>query len=450
MTSQSKRPFATALKGSGLILSVALWTAGCAGATETTHAVKTPTKAASVPAAKPLPSAQPQDVPPQEVPVVIDQAAFEHWLRDMRKDALAHGISAKTVSAALGQVKPVVRVLELDRRQPEFTQTLGRYLASAVSDRRIRVGQAMLARHGALLRSIADDYGVQPRFLVAFWGLETNFGSNFGGFPVVDALATLAYDDRRSAFFRNELMKALEIIDAGHITRDKMLGSWAGAMGNLQFMPSTFRAHAVDRDGDGRIDIWGSLPDTFASAAKYLSDEGWKGDETWGREVLLPAGFDYDLADLSVRKPLSDWAAMGIREADGSALPSVPGMQASVLVPAGASGPAFVVYDNFRTIMIWNRSTLYALAIGYLSDRLVDKPALVHFPSTTEQPLRRSEIFEMQSLLNGLGFDAGKPDGLAGSRTRAAVKAFQKSIHVIPDGYPSPSVLVALRKIVLH
>jgi membrane-bound lytic murein transglycosylase B len=337
-------------------------------------------------------------------------------------------------------------VIELDRKQPEFTRTFGAYLSGAVSERRVRDGQAMLAQHRTLLNQIAAKYGVQPHYLVAFWGLETNYGSNFGGFSVIETLATLAHDPRRSAFFRRELMTALHILDQGHIAPQRMVGSWAGAMGNLQFMPSTFRAHAVDEDGDGHADIWGSLPDTFASAAKYLADEGWRGDESWGREVQLPPNFDYMQADLSVRKPLADWAALGVRNAQGGALPVVAGMEGSILVPAGAKGPAFIVYQNFRTTMVWNRSISYALAVGYLADRLQGEPPLVHAPSTSEQSLRRADVMEMQERLNALGFQAGKPDGLAGSRTRAAIRDFQQARGLIPDAYPSQDVLIALRQ----
>jgi membrane-bound lytic murein transglycosylase B len=426
-----------AFKGAIFALSLVTLTAGCAATAETATVVPTP-KPASAPQIATAPSAQ-------AGPVEIDRADFQRWLITLRQDAVADGISPATVQVALGSVQPVPRVLELDRRQPEFSRTFGSYLSGAVSERRVRDGQAMLVRHRALLEHVAQKYGVQPRFLVAFWGLETNYGSNFGGFSVVEALATLAYDPRRATFFRRELMNALHIIDQGHIAANAMVGSWAGAMGNLQFMPSTFRAHAVDEDADGHADIWGSLPDTFASAAKYLADEGWQGDQTWGREVTLPAGFDYIQADLTIRKPLSAWAALGVRAADGSPLPQVDGMDGSIVIPAGAQGPAFIVYQNFRTTMVWNRSISYALAIGYLADRLEGAPPLVHMPSTSEEPLRRADVMEMQERLNSLGFSVGTADGMAGSRTRAAIRDFQQARGLIPDAYPSHTVLAALR-----
>lgn len=419
----------------GMFLCASL--AGCAEAAETVGGLTPPPPA--VPLSTPAETAQP-------APVQIDRAAFERWLVALREEALGRGISAATVTAALSDVEPLPRVLELDRRQPEFSQTFWSYVGRGVSDQRVAKGRDMLARHGTLLGEVERTYGVQARFLVAFWGLETNFGANFGGFPVIGALATLAFDERRAEFFRAELFKALEILDADHIAPQRMVGSWAGAMGHLQFMPSTFRAHAVDRDGDGHIDIWNSLPDTFASAAKYLSDEGWNGDQTWGREVRLPKGFDVDLADLSVRKPLAEWAALGVTRAGGGALPVVAGMEGSIVLPAGAGGPAFLVYDNFRVIMKWNRSVLYALAVGHLADKLIGLPDLVAKPTPGERPLSRAEMLEIQSLLNRLGYPAGEPDGIAGSRTRAALKAFQKAQGRVPDAYPDVAALQALRQ----
>lgn len=383
----------------------------------------------------------------EPAPIVVDKAAFAGWLAAFRQEALADGISPATFEAAFaGLDLPIQRVLELDRFQPEFTQTLGTYLRRGVSEDRIRKGREMLARHGKLLSRIEATYGVQPRFLVAFWGLETNFGATFGGFPVVGALATLAQDGRRSAFFRAELMRALHILEAGHIAPGRMIGSWAGAMGHLQFMPSTFARHAVDRSGDGHIDIWGSLDDTFASAANYLSAIGWQGDQTWGREVRLPAGFDLNLVGLETRKPLADWRDLGLRRADGGPLPVVAGMEGSVLLPAGIEGPAFLVYDNFRAIMDWNRSILYAIAVGHLADRLAGLPPLVNTPPANENPLSRNEVKEIQDRLNRLGFEAGEADGIAGAQTRAALSAFQRSADVPADGYVDAKALDRLRK----
>ncbi|MEE8499346.1 MAG: lytic murein transglycosylase, partial [Kiloniellales bacterium] len=299
---------------------------------------------------------------------VAQPLAFDAWLEGVRREAAAAGISETTIEAALTGLAPIERVLELDRRQPEFTRTFWAYLDRAVTAQRIERGRGLLAQHRGLLERVRRRYNVQPRYLVAFWGLESDFGKNTGGFPVIAALATLAYDARRGAFFRAQLLDALRILDRGHVDPARMQGSWAGAMGQLQFIPSTFMTYAVDFDGDGRRDIWTDLPDVFASAANFLAGIGWRGDELWGREVRLPAGFDWELASLKVRKPIADWQRLGVRRADGSALPRAD-ISGAIVLPAGHQGPAFLVYGNFDKILTWNRSLLYAIAVGYLSDR---------------------------------------------------------------------------------
>ncbi|WP_420348219.1 lytic murein transglycosylase [Pelagibius sp.] len=369
---------------------------------------------------------------------------FTQWLQELRQEALAMGLSAATVDAALKDVTPVARVIEQDRSQREFTLTFTRYLRSSVTETRVERAQRLMAEHRELLQRVEARYGVQPRFLVSFWGLESNFGDYTGGFSVIRALATLAHDSRRSAFFRAELLYALRILDEGHITLDRMTGSWAGAMGQVQFIPSTFVNFAVDFDGDGRRDIWNSLPDIFASAANYLSQEGWRGDETWGREVALPPGFDFGLASLKLSKPLADWSQVhGIRKADGNPLPKAD-LDASIVLPSGHRGPAFLVYRNYRTILIWNRSILYALAVGHLADRIVGAAPLAALPD--EQPISLKAIEEMQALLNAKGFDAGEPDGLVGRQTRAALSAYQRAIGVPADGYPTAEIIERLRR----
>ena len=236
---------------------------------------------------------------------------------------------------------------------------------------RVEKGRQRLRENRALLVEIGRKYGVQPRFLVAFWGIETDFGRHTGGFRVIPALATLAYDGRRSAYFRRELLNALEILDQGHIALSDMVGSWAGAMGQSQFMPSSFVTFAVDYDGDGRKDIWNTKADVFASAANYLSRVGWKGDQTWGRPVRLPKGFDTGLASLKIRKRLSAWQRLGVRRADGGDLPKRD-LMASVVLAEGPGGPAYVVYDNYHAILKWNRSTFFALAVGSLAEQIGD------------------------------------------------------------------------------
>lgn len=377
-------------------------------------------------------------------PTRAEQPDFQAWLQDLRREAAAAGISQATLDAALSDVSPIERVIELDRRQPEYTQTFWSYLDKRVTPERIARGRELLVQHRALLARVQARYGVQPRFLVAFWGLETNFGQYTGGYPVVGALATLAYDERRGDFFRKELLNALRILDEGNVTPSAMQGSWAGAMGQLQFMPSTFVHYAVDFDGDGKRDIWNSLPDVFASAANYLSSIGWRGDLIWGREVRLPQDFDWEMAAQEVRKPVSAWAALGVRRADGGPLPQAD-IEGSIVLPAGHTGPAFLVYDNFEAILTWNRSLLYALSVGHLADRLVGAGDFLAQRPAEEKPLSRGEVEEMQNLLVRLGFDPGTPDGVIGAKTRAALRAFQRGRRLAPDGYPTPEVLQVLR-----
>lgn len=294
---------------------------------------------------------------------------FRAWMAELRAEARREGISEKTLDAALRDIMPVKRVIELDRNQPEFTQTFREYLGRRVTEERVKRGRAQLKKHRVLLEGIYEEYGVPPRYLIAFWGLETNFGDYQGGFRVINALVTLAHDQRRSDFFRQQLLHALRIIEQGHITPEKMMGSWAGATGHMQFLPSTFIGHAVDYTGDGRKDIWGSLPDAFASAANFLSSRGWQPGETWGRKVRLPEDFDRELATLNRKKTLRQWSRLGLRRADGTALPQAD-MEGAVILPQGSKGPAFIVYDNFRVIMRWNRSVNYAISVGHLADRI--------------------------------------------------------------------------------
>jgi membrane-bound lytic murein transglycosylase B len=294
---------------------------------------------------------------------------FNEWLDALRVEALAQGISEETLNLALADLEPSKRVVELDRNQPEFKKDFWTYLDLMVNDLRISKGRRMLHRHHDLLAQVQERYGVQPRFLVAIWGLETNFGSNLGGFPVINSVATLAYDDRRSSFFRAELLHALKIIDEGHIEASNMQGSWAGAMGQLQFMPSTFISFAVDEDGDGRKDIWSSLPDVFASAANFLSKYGWNDEYTWGRKVKVPQGLDENFYGMDRKKLLREWQEIGVRRINEDHLPEVE-ITASLIRPTKGRGPSFLVYQNYRAIMRWNRSHLYALAVCYLADRL--------------------------------------------------------------------------------
>lgn len=303
------------------------------------------------------------------LPAAAEDNAFSSWLDRLRAEALERGIAPAVLDEALGRVQPIPRIIELDRKQPEFTLTYQEYLDRVVPPARVETGRERLRENRVLLERIAAKYRVQPRFVVALWGIETDFGRLTGSFKVVDALVTLAYDGRRSEYFRRELMDALTILDEGHISNENMVGSWAGAMGQNQFMPSSFRRYAVDFDGNGRRDIWTSKDDVLASAANYLASNGWRSGQTWGREVRLPAGIDPALAEQKARKPLAEWQALGVRRADGGDLPTQE-LEAMLVLPAGKGGPAYLVYANFETILKWNRSTFFGLAVGRLADQI--------------------------------------------------------------------------------
>jgi len=293
------------------------------------------------------------------------------WLEQIRTEAVAEGIRPSTVAAALGGVEPIPRVLELDRFQPEFSMTFKEYLERVVSPARVQRGREILEKRRELLSEVGKKFGVQPRFLVALWGIETDFGERLGSFPVIDALATLAYDGRRSRYFRGELLDALRVIDRGSVDPDLLKGSWAGATGHLQFMPSSLRRNWVDQDGDGRIDIWTNPAEAMASGANYLVKSGWRNDQTWGRRVKVPEDLPEALHSLKVMKRLAEWQRLGVRCADGSDLPG-RNLTASLIRADGDAGPSYLVYGNFRALLTWNRSTLFALAVGHFSDQLRD------------------------------------------------------------------------------
>ena len=303
--------------------------------------------------------------------VRADQA-FENWLSDLRADALAAGISENTVKEALSNVQLREKVVKYDRNQPEFKLTYDRYMRNVVPASRVQEGKQKWADNEALLREIGAHFGVQPRYIVALWGIESSFGRHTGGFSVINALASLAYDGRRAKFFRKELISALQIIDEGHISYPSMKGSWAGAMGQSQFMPSSFLAYAYDWDKDGKQDIWGNQADIFASIANYLKNAGWRDDLTWGRQVKLPASLKEQAATLEdnkVRKKMDEWRALGLTNPDGSALPK-RNLSSRLVLPDGVDGPAFIVYANFDATLRWNRSNYFALAVGALSDAM--------------------------------------------------------------------------------
>lgn len=292
---------------------------------------------------------------------------FQVWLADVRKEALSIGVSEETLNHALRDLRPIPLVIKRDRSQPEFKLTLDEYLSRVVTEKRIREGRKKLHEHRDLLTHISKRYGVQPEFVVALWGIETGYGQRTGSFPVLAAVATLAYDGRRSRYFRREFLNALKILDNGHISAENMNGSWAGAMGQIQFMPSSFLSYAVDYAGDGRINIWNNVGDALASAANYLARSGWEGDQGWGQEIQLPKGFNKKLINSRIKKSLSEWQRLDV---SGKGSPQNPNLQASIVQPDGQGGRTFLTYPNYRVILKWNRSNFFAVAVGTLADRI--------------------------------------------------------------------------------
>lgn len=378
--------------------------------------------------------------------VAAPERSFADWLADVRAEAASRGVSAATLDATLGRARLVDEVVALDRKQPEFSQTFWQYLDKRITPQRIERARRLLDQHRGLLDATYRRFRVQPRFIVAFWALESNFGDFTGSHPAVSAIATLAFDERRSAFFREQLLSLLQSIDDGDIPATAT-GSWAGALGQPQFIPTTYRRFAVDGDGDGRRDLWGSHADVFASTANYLAASGWDGERTWGREVRLPPGFDLTLSGLETQKPLAEWQRLGVRDADGRALPAVD-LSASLLLPGGiAGGPALLVYPNFRTIMTWNRSILYAVAVGHLADRIAGVEPFRAVPPANDVALSRTELMEIQDRLGRLGFDIGDPDGVVGPKTRRAIMTFQQEARLPADGYPTETLLDTVRRV---
>lgn len=378
------------------------------------------------------------------VPPVKPALSFDEWLKGLRSEAVAQGIRGATVDRAMATVRLSDRVQELDSSQPEFTRMVWQYLDSAVSDRRVQQGRQRLQENAGLLRRVSQRTGVPAEILVAHWGLESDYGASTGGFKVLDALTTLAYEGRRTGYFRGELLGALRIIDSGDIAAERMSGSWAGAMGQTQFMPTIFLKHARDEDGDGRRDIWSSLPDVFASTADFVRSNGWKAGERWGEEVRLPPGFPYDQAEYTITKPVAEWRRLGVVPVTGGTIAGEG--TAAVLVLGGHQGPAFLVRDNYRAIMRYNPSTSYALAVALLADRIEGRPGVVASWPRHEQPLSLDERTEMQQRLAGLGYDSGGVDGIIGAKTRTAIRGFQASIGDIPDGFATKSLLERLRR----
>lgn len=368
---------------------------------------------------------------------------FEEWRSLLRSDAIAAGIDAELFDRAFAGITLDPKVVSADSSQPEFTRPVWEYIDGAVSVTRVAQGRLLKAQHRPTLKAIRSTYAVDHEVLIAIWGLESNFGSNIGNHNVIRSLATLAYDGRRQAFWRSQLLAALQILQAGDSSVQGLIGSWAGAMGQTQFMPTTFNQHAVDFDGDGRRDLWRSAPDALASAAHYLQASGWENGQPWGFEVTLPQGFDYALADPEIRRSLAQWRAMGINPV--RTVEANEQSKASLFLPAGHRGPAFLLLNNFRSILKYNNSTAYALAIGLLSDALDGNAGPQAAWPRDDRQLSRSERVELQELLSSKGYEPGPADGIIGANTRKAVRAFQQSLGLPADGYPSHELLQQLR-----
>jgi len=398
------------------------------------------------PAPPPVPPpAQPAAVVPIATPPAPVQTPFERFLAEMREAARGQGIREEVFRAATQGLAPLPAVTAANENQPEFARPVWAYLDSAVSARRIKDGQTLLAQHRPMLERIAAGSGVPPEILVAIWGMETDFGRVQGSYNIFAALATLGHQGPRAAFGREEFLAALRILQERDYIVPQMRSSWAGAFGQTQFTPTTFLKYAADGDGDGRINLWESSADALFSAATLLSRQGWRKSEVWGYEVTLPKNFAYEEADVEILKPISEWRRLGVRTVSGAALPP-HGADAAIYLPAGAKGPAFLLLPNFNVILKYNNAASYALAVAVLADRIAGRPGIRGTWPRDEKPMSRDERMAFQRGLAAAGFDPGTADGVLGRRTRAATRAWQKSRGLVADGYPSAELLGLLSR----
>lgn len=367
------------------------------------------------------------------------------FVRGLWPEAERAGVSRQAFEAAFASYSPIPQVIELTRKQPEFTQTVQQYIDKRVTAAQAAKGQVMRGEWAQTLAGAQQRYGVQPEIVLAIWGMETNFGGFMGGSNTIHALATLTEKGYRADFFRSELVTALRIVSDGHVSPGAMVGSWAGAMGHTQFMPSSFMRYAVDYNGDGRKDIWNSVPDALGSTANYLNSFGWRPGETWGYEIKLPSGFDFAAARSMGKAPLSQWQAMGIARASGRAFPR-PDDMARLYMPAGAAGPAFLLLPNFDVIKRYNNSDSYALAVGHLADRILGSGGFMTPWPAGDYALTKAQRGEVQALLGRAGFDVGSADGVIGPKTRAGVIAYQQARGLPADGHVSGLLLDRLKR----
>jgi lytic murein transglycosylase len=365
--------------------------------------------------------------------------SFEAWLDQFRQEALGNGISNATLAAALGGMTFDPGIIQRDRRQGFFAQTFTAFSGKLITPNRIQNGLSRLRQHRDLFARIEQQWGVPGPVIVAFWGLESDFGSMMGNLPVLRSLATLAYDCRRPELFRGELMEALRIIDRGDLRPEEMIGSWAGELGQTQFLPAHYMQHAVDYDGDGRRDLLQSVPDVLASTANFLAFLGWQRDQPWLEEVRLTRELPWQEADLAIQHPVEKWAAWGVKRVGGQALPSGAPV-ASLLLPMGRHGPAFLAYPNFQVYLKWNQSLNYSITAAHLADRLAGAPAMDKGNGTVPE-MSLQQVKELQMLLAKRGYFSGEIDGKIGAATRAGVKAAQLKLGLPADSYPTPELL---------
>lgn len=379
-------------------------------------------------------------------PASAGEPSFHEWLKGFRAEAEAAGVRPDVIDLAFDGVEMNQRVFELNDNQPEFSRSVWDYLDGAVSERRVTDGLARVAENNALLDKVEAEYGVDQEIVAAIWGLESSYGKLMGDHDVIGALATLGWKGRRTAYGREQLIGALKILQNGYATREQLKGSWAGAMGQTQFIPTTYLRYAVDHGGDGQRNIWSDLDDVFASTANYLAASNYDYGARWGVEITLPAQFDYGLADADVRKAVIEWAGAGVSARRLNLATDIdPNTRGRIFLPAGAKGPAFLVFENFEAILKYNRSTSYALAVSLLSDRLAgrEEPVIADWPRA-DRALTLAERMALQQALKDKGFDPGPIDGVIGAGTKKALKAWQQSLGLPVDGYASLETLTRL------
>jgi membrane-bound lytic murein transglycosylase B len=376
---------------------------------------------------------------------VQKENAFKQWVSNFKKDAVSNGITTTTFDTAFENVQLNSRVIKADNKQAEFSREIWDYLDTATSPKRIANGKENLSDYLNLLREIQFKYQVDAEVILAIWGLESSYGKRMGDINIIEALATLAFDGRREKFGKQQLLEALNIIQRGDITPDKMMGSWAGAMGHTQFIPTSYQAYAQDFTGDGKRNVWDPLDpsDALASTANYLAEFGWTNNQPWGIEVNLPENFNYRNADLEVKATPARWSELGLKTITGGKIPNYG--EGSVFLPAGAKGPAFIVFNNFFVIKRYNNANSYAMAVGHLSDRILGgKSFHIEWPRGPGA-LKFNEKVELQNLLNQLGYDVGEADGIIGPNSIAAIRKFQISVGLIPDGMSNKDLLLKMR-----